>query len=513
MKATEMTRTLDVPALIEQFGGLRPMATKTGIPVTTIQGWKKRNAIPENRFVTLRAAANQHGIALDDFLHNATAADMGDRQGGASAAQSPAAFRAYAPRSTHYTNAGSGIFNGTLNILLVLVALAALGILFWSQTPQPTAPEQSPAQVQALEEKIRVLETELNNIKTQQQENRPADWDAQMQALQAKAQSVQENLDAALAQAQTISGDVLGAQAGDLNARLQTLETHLQSLAATQALQGLWVRIQDLATSTAGQAQMEDTVRSLNTYLNQNPVTPETSTDQVLESARASAPSLAQTFADIPPSELKAAALLLAMNQFRSALGRDQQPFDQDLQLLATLTAGEDPALQEAFNKLAPQAQTGVLTPQGLSRELKTLAGDAVVASLRGENLSMGDQLKAQLSSVFQMQKAGRDVLSPAAGANTQQVLDQAQTHLTQGDVQGALALVQGLEGPAAQTLAPWINRAQATLNARQLGTFLGQSLTRQVRGGAPFTAQGGVDAPGELIQDDSGAINVLKRN
>ena len=35
--------------IIKRFGGIRPMATKLGVPVTTVQGWKKRNAIPTNR--------------------------------------------------------------------------------------------------------------------------------------------------------------------------------------------------------------------------------------------------------------------------------------------------------------------------------------------------------------------------------------------------------------------------------------------------------------------------------
>ncbi|MCK6417620.1 MAG: hypothetical protein L6Q57_01610 [Alphaproteobacteria bacterium] len=333
-----------------------------------------------------------------------------------------------------------------------------------------------------------------------------------MKVLEEQAQNAQQNLNAAIAQAQTLSQDVLGAEAGDLNARLQAMESHLKSLAATQALQGLWVRMQNLAASAGGQAQLDATVQALNTLLSQN-TTPDVAPAQILEAARSQDPTLAQTFAEIPASELKAAALLLAMNQFRTALGRDNQPFDQDLQLLSRLSAADDPALQDALSRLAPQAQTGVLTPEGLSRELKTIAGDAVVASLKGEDLSVSDRLKAQLSTVFQVEKNGENVLAAPAQNETKNTLDQAQARLAMGDIAGALGLVQGIDGPAAQTLAPWISRAQATLNARQVGTFLGQSIARQVRGGAPFTVQGSGYAPADLIQDDSGGINVLKRN
>ena len=54
--------------IIDRSGGIRPMSAKTGIPVTTIQGWKQRNAIPANRQNELIDAANKHGINLSTLL-------------------------------------------------------------------------------------------------------------------------------------------------------------------------------------------------------------------------------------------------------------------------------------------------------------------------------------------------------------------------------------------------------------------------------------------------------------
>ena len=65
-----------VERIIERFGGIRPMASKLDIPVTTVQGWKKRGAIPAARHPDLRAAAVKHKIQLDDAdLIAATPAD------------------------------------------------------------------------------------------------------------------------------------------------------------------------------------------------------------------------------------------------------------------------------------------------------------------------------------------------------------------------------------------------------------------------------------------------------
>ncbi len=47
-------------AVIEAFGGIRPMAHKLGVPVSTVQGWKQRDTIPEHRIADILAAADAH---------------------------------------------------------------------------------------------------------------------------------------------------------------------------------------------------------------------------------------------------------------------------------------------------------------------------------------------------------------------------------------------------------------------------------------------------------------------
>ncbi len=50
--------------IIKRFGGIRPMATKLGVAVTTIQGWKERGHIPAGRWQQIAVAAEAHGIDL-----------------------------------------------------------------------------------------------------------------------------------------------------------------------------------------------------------------------------------------------------------------------------------------------------------------------------------------------------------------------------------------------------------------------------------------------------------------
>lgn len=56
--------SLDARTVIDAFGGIRPMASQMGIAVSTVQGWKGRNHIPENRWRDVIAAAEAAGVDL-----------------------------------------------------------------------------------------------------------------------------------------------------------------------------------------------------------------------------------------------------------------------------------------------------------------------------------------------------------------------------------------------------------------------------------------------------------------
>jgi len=90
--ASSMTAT---ERIIQRFGGIRPMANKLKTPVTTVQGWKKRGAIPLARHADLRATAAKLRIKLDEAdLEAATPAE--DR----SATEAKAADGKAAPMKT-----------------------------------------------------------------------------------------------------------------------------------------------------------------------------------------------------------------------------------------------------------------------------------------------------------------------------------------------------------------------------------------------------------------------------
>lgn len=54
----------DAEQVVAAFGGIRPMAARLGVAATTIQGWKSRGNIPQNRREAVLEAAKADGIDL-----------------------------------------------------------------------------------------------------------------------------------------------------------------------------------------------------------------------------------------------------------------------------------------------------------------------------------------------------------------------------------------------------------------------------------------------------------------
>lgn len=64
--ATSKKETLDAKAIIEKFGGIRPMAKLLNITASTVQGWNERNKIPEKRYADILKIAKKNNIDLSE---------------------------------------------------------------------------------------------------------------------------------------------------------------------------------------------------------------------------------------------------------------------------------------------------------------------------------------------------------------------------------------------------------------------------------------------------------------
>ena len=478
--------------IIERFGGIRPMSTKTDIPVTTIQGWKKRDTIPGSRVDAVLAAASENNINLDDLMSEQKASTSqtdldaakettGDTvqvvthteyDEGSSEARfvpPPVSERQATPYGQGQSqNSGKLVFVG----LIVLIAFLVAGLM--TLAPKVKVVTEQADRIVSLERKLETVEAEQAEIS----ETVPTN-------LQVKLADIQQQANQAVQKAQSVASQASGSfntaiDTSSLENRLGTLETSLETFLEQKGsldLAGLWTNFLGLRATTQGRTQLDSASTELLSWINRLQ-SDEVTLDEALPVIREESDTVGKTFDGVEDQDLKAAAMLLAMSQMRDTLRRDRESFDTDLNLLRKLVGSENPALMASIDKLAPHADEGVLSPTGLKNEFRGLAGDVVSASLEGEDVSITDKAKARFGDILKVEKDGEQL----TGTPTQITVAKAQKKLDEGDIQGAIGLLQGLDGKAGATAKPFIEEAQLTLLAKQIQDLLGQSIETQLR-------------------------------
>ncbi len=541
--------------IIERFGGIRPMAAKVGAPVTTVQGWKKRDVIPAARRDDVLKAANENDIDLSDLMEGTNSASSPRPAMPSMFKPSPiepksslgndnvkitvepllrSPQKSDAPRMNARIDATheelmAAIDRGqkkavntslwTAGIFTLLIAGASFLALV------PTA-----KQVQEQGNKIATLENKMDGIDQDVQEMNaattffkdmiPENMQTRMQDLKNQANAISNDVQTATKLAQDITKNVLASDAGSLSNRLSMLETKLGEIEGGQALKDLMARVRGLEASIGGQAQLTASIAELRTIVDSLDGQVGTLGEKMTQSQTQPNSALGQTLDGVSGSDMKAAAMLIAFSQLRESLNRNE-PFANDLTLLQKLVGNDDPALQEALSRLAPQAQKGgVLTSQGLSQEFKGLAGDIVFSSLEGENVSVTEKAKMRLTQAMNIKKDGELV----GGTDTQKAVVRAQSQLDAGDVQGAIATLKQLDGSAATTAAPFLEQAQATLLADNVQNMLRQMIVGSVGGTATPSSgmiekikdtavqAGAAITGGNVVKDEESGLVILPK-
>jgi hypothetical protein len=512
-------------AVIERFGGIRPMAKKVDVAVTTVQGWKKRNVIPGPRREQVIEAARIHNIDLSDILDGKNAIPAANENlpraqsysaiaAEAQAADNAASSHASVPEVKVEVKAQASdapvpsfvaeipafeqklaetekraVKKSTwINILLLLIGLAAVVVLLL-----PKASQNNDVRISTLESDVGQLRGDVDAVKAEQSFLStiiPKDLDKRIADLQAQAQQAQANLGQALEKVGEISSDVMNQDT--MSRSVQALGAHVTEITGSPEIQALMQRIQSMSASLAGQEKLNQAVAELSALTSAPQSTP---FEETLVAARAQSSSLGETFADVPAQDLKAAALLLGMAQFRQSLNRDNTPFEDDLQLLKNLVSEDNAELAASLDRLAPSAQQGVLTPAGLTTEFRTMAGDAVVASLKGEDVSVQEKAKARLNQIFNVEKNDEMI----TGTPEQIKMAKAEKLLKDGDIENAIAQVETLDGAAAEVAAPWLAQARATLTAEKLKSYLNTAMDEVSKGRSV------------LIRNEETGINILR--
>jgi hypothetical protein len=442
------------PALrvIGAFGGIRPMAGKLDVPVSTVQGWKERGVIPESRHGEIRAAATAHGVDLDD-ADLAASADAPPAEAGAAVAAEAASAptgpctadaaaaedgstardrpRAPAPPAVAARRGSRQAWISGFVLGALVFSLGAGGAVL---TRSLWAPADEGSGAGALARQVAALEGRLTEI-----EARPA------------AAGLPDNLatadDVARLEGELTAMSAAAGATADLAAELKDLQARLAAMGASasagaEAASALGGVRGEVASIQAAQKEMRATIDEL--------AARDTGRDALLWSA---------------------------VSALRDAL-RYTGPFADQLADVRRL-AGDRAEFRDALASLEPLAERGVASLAELQRAFPATARDIVAAGYgAGEEGVLGDVL-SRVSQVVTVRPVG-EVPGDSAGA----IVARAEGQLDRGDLAAALTELDALPEAAKAAAAAWRARAEQRVAADAAISKLNGLLAKQLAAG-----------------------------
>ncbi|MFT6580040.1 MAG: hypothetical protein ACJAU6_000466 [Alphaproteobacteria bacterium] len=374
-------QTLDAIRIIELFGGIRPMATKIDVAVTTVQGWKNRGVIPESRRDAIEAAAIKHSVNLNadapkEISAGISAENDAKQRHEPSADETPSTSPQPPTPAATNTRTGGGGGVAWLAVIISVAALALSSHPYWGPSLGVTLPNVSPrqpvttpdadarAQIERLNERIVALETTLTQTADRPVQSANPELTIRLEALESAALKL-ETQESARSDSASPSDAPFQAALTAMEARLAAAENSL--LSSTEERTQLK---QSLATTTeTAIARATEMTNRLNT----------------LKSTQGSG------------ADANSAALGLAISGLDSALATDQNfALALNTARAAIKSAGlvPDATLNAILTPLQAIATSGAPSLSTLARQFDTLAPSLARRESVGEKSDwMGETL------------------------------------------------------------------------------------------------------------------------
>ncbi|MFQ5939859.1 MAG: COG4223 family protein, partial [Alphaproteobacteria bacterium] len=279
----------------------------------------------------------------------------------------------------------------------------------------------------------------------------------ELPALTARVEALEEQVVRAAAAFAELEGerDVPTGALGSLAGRVAALE---------RALSELQERLGEAGPEPGTVAALADRVAALEQTV-RAPVAAEARGEAADAGLEASLRQLSRELADLragAAANRSGLALMLAVGQMREAL-RTSGPFIEEIEAVQALAA-DDPAVAEALAAFSGRAEAGVPTAAELAGRFDGVAGAVVRAATAAGDGGWVEQALAGLASVVTVRPSGGEVGGTGPGA----AVARAEARLGAGDLDGAVAALAPLRGPAAAAAADWLDDARARLGAER---------------------------------------------
>ncbi len=477
----------DAPAalqVIRAFGGIRPMAHKLNVPVSTVQGWKERGVIPEARQDEIRAAAEAHGVTLDEAALSASAeappedaSEVEVQVEAAQPAENEPAEKATAPRSTDdegdtkdepetpeatprippsmqppLTSLGSdphasephgggqggrhGWLSGFIVGALVFVIGAGGAVLtkdYWAPQEQSAAANgDGGAAGDEMAQKLAGLDARLKDMETKTAAAATSVEDVAHKADITRLEGEIKKLTGTSA-----AGQDLAAQLDALDKKIAALDPEVAAGAkAASEVSGLSGQVSGLGGELA---KVQSELAALKTSLDE---------------LKTQTAALSEDRATVQKAARQEAALWAAVGRLRDAV-RYAGSFSGQLADVNRL-AGDKADLKQALAPLEPYAAEGVPTLTELQRSFPATAREVVAAGYQDTEEGMLGGVLRRFSEVVTV----RPSCAEATGEGTPDIVTRAECRLDDGDLDGALTQLAALSGAAKEAAAGWVAKA-----------------------------------------------------
>ncbi len=508
-EASEQGALSQAEQIIEKFGGIRPMAGKMLVPVTTVQGWKKRGVIPANRREDVLRAAELNNIDLTGLTEAAaeaaavdnvkefvpvdlekTMAEMTARQeppaNDSSVRDSSASFPhalssvppsvASAPAATQDVESRiaaaekRAVRKGALMAALFAALVGGAGFML----AMPVA-EQGAQRLEAAQDRLTALEKKVSGDPASGGAATaavPENVTQQMTALQNQVAELQGLIQ------QLQASSATGKDGESIERRLAALEGKAVAPSADSAgLPALFEKLRQMQRTPDGQQMLTSLARNLNATL----AGQENAPDAALTAVQQQPGMLSEALKGLSSQDLKPAAFLIAIAQLNSSLSRSA-PFDEDLQLIQKLTgsqAGAEP--KASIDQAMASARQGVMTPDGLKSQFMAVGPEIVAASLDTKDATLKDKALAQLNELIQVRRKGQLI----TGTDVQAIVARVQGQLDQGNLSSALSELETLQGPAAEKAKSFTESVRSSMQAQALKATIASKTVESLGNGA----------------------------
>ena len=478
--------------IIDRFGGIRPMASKLGVAVTTVQGWKERGHIPQGRLPQIIAAAAELG--LDIGLAKAPAPEPvkpkseKKRPEPESVAEEipekkepvpepepkpepadetkPAAAETVTP-----ARPAGGVSWFALIVIIVLLGGAILTRPLWESKIYPGGGGSASVDTGRLDEiaaGLVAIEAAMKNL-GRELDAGERELSDRIDALEAgggeTGAAFAEQL-AAIEQGMNDLAGKLGAGLSGIESRIARLEASEGKLpedvkaslqAADAALDGLRGEVGELGQTARA---LQDGLASIGGNIGDLDGRVTALETRPLQTGE------------------KIAAMVLALGQVEAAMNSGK-PYRAALDRLEVL-GRDDPVISEggAVAALSPWADYGIPDRLALRRDFARLAPDIDRALSGAEEGSWLDNVWNSITGLVTIRRIDGSDLTP---------IGQAEQALEKGDLTGTAVAFEGkgLLGPEGDA---WLNQVKARIDAeREIDDLYGQII-------APLADEGGSD-------------------